>query len=338
MAGKKRLGLIIDTDHFIKDFIPEMKKRFDVRIYNPPQLTGNVASGKDIQRLVVGHARDLRKIDQMQKWADVVFYEWASRLLVKGSKKKKRCRMMTRLHRYEVYYYIDKVDWSKIDEVIFVCKAMERKFLQHENVKKDFTGRTRVIWNYLDLSDFRFSDHATTHQIGLLAIAQPRKRLYSLVLAHHMALEKHPELVLRLAGKPADEEYLDSIRMLINKLDMEESVKLDGYVDDLQEWYQKLDIIVSNSTHESTNITLFEGAACGAYPISHIWDGVEELLPEENLFTDAEDYVRLVDEFYSLSEEDRLRKRKEMGEIVSERFRDKKMIKELVDEIEKESK
>ncbi|MEA3559966.1 MAG: glycosyltransferase, partial [Candidatus Thermoplasmatota archaeon] len=299
MAGKKKLGLIIDTDHFIKDFIPEMKKRFDVRIYDPPQLTGNVSSGKDIQKLVIGHARDLRKIDQIQRWADITFFEWASRLLVKGTKKKKRCKVITRLHRYEVYYYVNKVDWSKIDEVIFVCRAMEKKFLEQDVVKKNFRGRTKVVWNYLDLSGFEFSDHGSTFQIGLLAIAQPRKRLYSLVLAHHMALKKHPNLVLRLAGRPADEEYLDSIKMLIKRLGIEDSVKLDGYVDDLSKWYRGLDIIVSNSTHESTNITLFEGAACGAYPISHVWDGIQEFLPEENLFTDAEDYVRVIDGFYS---------------------------------------
>lgn len=334
MAGKPKVGLIIDTDHFIKDFIPEMEKRFEVRIYNPPQLTGNVASGKDIQRLVVGHARDLRKIDQIHRWADVVFYEWASRLLVKGTNKKKRCKMITRLHRYEVYYYIEKVDWSKVDEVIFVCNAMETKFLEQESVKRDFKGKTKVIWNYLDLSDFKYSDHPTTRQIGLLAIAQPRKRLYSLVLAHHMALKKHPDLVLRLAGKPADEEYLDSIRMLIRRLGIEKNVILDGYVDDLQSWYEELDIIVSNSTHESTNITLFEGTACGAYPLSHVWDGVEELLPQDHLFTDAEDYVRLVDDFYSSSEDERLSRRNKTYEMVKKRFKGKKMINDLVDQIE----
>jgi glycosyltransferase involved in cell wall biosynthesis len=148
-----------------------------------------------------------------------------------------------------------------------------------------------------------------------------------------MALRKHPGLVLRIAGRPDDEEYLDAIRILIRKLGIEKNVKLDGFVKDLNQWYQGLDIIVSNSTHESTNITLFEGAASGAYPLSHIWEGVEEFLPPENLFNDSEDYVRRIDEFYDLSEEDRIAKRKKMRKIMVERFEKGGQIEDLAGEV-----
>jgi hypothetical protein len=102
----------------------------------------------------------------------------------------------------------------------------------------------------------------------------------------------------------------------------------------IRDRYQGLDIIVSNSTHESTNLTLFEGAASGAYPLCHIWDGAEEFLPEENLFTDAEDYVRLVDEFYSIPEEERLERRRTIGRMLEERFSAGKQIQDLVDWID----
>ncbi len=329
-----KLGLIIDTDHFFKSFIPKIEKKFQVRTYNPPQLTGDVASPEDIRKLVTGHMNDLVNIEKIHNWADVTFYEWASRLLVKGTRKKKKCKIVTRLHRYEVYYYIEKIDWSKVDGVIFVCDAIRRKFLDHPKVKDEFKGRTKVIWNYLDLSGFSFSDHSSTKQIGILAYAQHRKRFYSLVLAHNMALKKHPDLVLRIAGVPKDKEYLDAIRMLIDKLGIQDNVKLDGYVEDLNTWYQGLDIIVSNSTHESTNLTLFEGAASGAYPLCHIWDGAEEFLPEENLYTDAEDYVRHIDEFYSLSEEERIEKRKDIRKILDDRFGEGEQLNQLVSELE----
>jgi glycosyltransferase involved in cell wall biosynthesis len=334
MDESRKLGLIIDTDHFFKSFIPRIKENFEVRTYNPPQLTGDVASAEDIRKLVTGHMNDLVNIEKVHNWADVVFYEWASRLLVKGTKKKKKCKIVTRLHRYEVYYYIDKVDWSKVDGVIFVCDAIRRKFLAHPKVKKEFQGRTKVIWNYLDLSQFPFSDHGSSKQIGILAYAQHRKRFYSLVLAHNMALKKHPDLVLRIAGVPKDKEYLDAIKMLIEKLGIEDRVKLDGYVEDLGAWYRDLDIIVSNSTHESTNLTLFEGAASGAYPLCHIWDGAEEFLPEENLYTDAEDYVRHVDEFYSLSGDEQLERRKGIHLMLKDRFDQGKQIESLVEELQ----
>ncbi len=333
MDESGKLGLIIDTDHFFKSFIPKFEENFETRIYNPPQLTGDVASADDIKKLVTGHMNDLVNIEKVHNWADVTFYEWASRLLVKGTKKKKKCKIVTRLHRYEVYYYIEKVDWSKVDGVIFVCDAIRRKFLAHPNVKEKFKGKTSVIWNYLDLGQFPFSDHKTTKQIGILAYAQHRKRFYSLVLAHNMALKKYPDLVLRIAGVPKDKEYLDAISMLIDKLGIRDNVKLDGYVEDLNAWYRDLDIIVSNSTHESTNLTLFEGAASGAYPLCHIWDGAEEFLPEENLFTDAENYVNRIDDFYSLNENERLKKRNEIRTMLEDRFGDRKQINDLVEEL-----
>ena len=68
------------------------------------------------------------------------------------------------------------------------------------------------------------------------------------------------------------------------------------------------DIILSFSEHESTHLTLFEGLSCGAWPLSINWDGVDEFLPKENIFSDNSGVVDKVKAFYS-DDIDQIRKK-----------------------------
>ncbi|MBE0411240.1 MAG: glycosyltransferase, partial [Anaerolineales bacterium] len=59
---------------------------------------------------------------------DVVFFEWASELLAAATQLPKTCGIVTRLHRYEMYRWADKINWDNVDRIILVTEAKRQEF------------------------------------------------------------------------------------------------------------------------------------------------------------------------------------------------------------------
>ena len=81
---------------------------------------------------------------------------------------------------------------------------------------------------------------------------------------------------------------------------------------------QESDIILTFSKHESTHLTLFEGLACGAWPLSINWSGIEEFLPSENIFSNDSEFLAKVQSFYSLGDNERARSVKNLSKKTCE--------------------
>ena len=60
---------------------------------------------------------------------DVVFFEWASELLTIATHLPKDCGIVTRLHRYELYEWVDRINWDLVDRVVLVSHAKQREFV-----------------------------------------------------------------------------------------------------------------------------------------------------------------------------------------------------------------
>src|SRR5512134_1054237 len=69
-----------------------------------------------------------RDLSSLLRDNQVVFFEWASELLVAASQMKKTCGIVTRLHRYEMYQWVDQVNWEAVDQVILVSQAKRQEF------------------------------------------------------------------------------------------------------------------------------------------------------------------------------------------------------------------
>ncbi|MCX6833500.1 MAG: hypothetical protein NT028_15485, partial [candidate division Zixibacteria bacterium] len=59
-------------------------------------------------------------------WCDLAWLEWCDNLVIAASKMPKRCKIICRLHSYEVFTGMPgQVDWSKIDHVVLVNRSVE---------------------------------------------------------------------------------------------------------------------------------------------------------------------------------------------------------------------
>lgn len=67
---------------------------------------------------------------------------------------------------------------------------------------------------------------------------------------------------------------------------MNGAVTFDPHRNDMAEWYEGIGIALSVSDFESFHLTLADGAASGALPVSLAWPGAELIYPREWLHAD----------------------------------------------------
>jgi glycosyltransferase involved in cell wall biosynthesis len=272
-------------------------------------------------------------LSRLMRRNNVVYFEWASDLLANATRLPKTCGIVTRLHRYEMFQWVPKINWDVVDKVILLSKAMQRKFIaqcpQHAH-------KTVVIPWAISPTKFQFKQHFLTGNIGTMCELVPRKRLYELILVYSEVVKGRNNLNLHIAGdaNPMDIDYLDAMKVLLQKFGIEDRVIFDGRISDTPNWFQQIDIFVSNSYSEGLQSALLEAMATGCYGLSHQWDGADEILPSENLFyTDWELFDKL-NNYYKLSEEEIMAQSRFMREIVCDKFDLRLTLSQIRDVIE----
>jgi len=149
---------------------------------------------------------------------------------------------------------------------------------------------------------------------------QKRKGHDKVIIAFSNLLKQQNNLTLNIIGTIHDKKFYDKLISLVKDLDIEKKINFKGYSSDLKKDFQKTDIILSFSEHESTHLTLFEGLSCGAWPLSRNWDGVEEFLPSSNIFSSDSDFVKKVLSFYSQTESENKIRTNTLAESVLPKF------------------
>lgn len=112
-----------------------------------------------------------------------------------------------------------------------------------------------------------FSPSAEPRQGNLLAVGDVyiQKNYHTLLHAMARLRHHHPHLLLKIAGRPLDRAYLDSLHALIKSLNLENNVHFLGSLtaEQLREQYRQCRLFVFASTVETFGIPLIEAMACG---------------------------------------------------------------------------
>ena len=294
-SKKPKMSVLFSNDTFIKPFHTFFNKYFEVSWspipYTPPPI-GVMGYLSFPYRLITKKLKTLRAISK----ADIIFVEFADETLALVSRWKKEKILVTRLHRYELFN-LPKARWDSVDSIIVVNNWMGEKVGQKlPQIIKKIT----CIPNFIDLDYWKRNDRKTkTNQISIVGNIIPRKGHDKAIVAFSEVLKEKKDLFLNIIGRPKDVTFFYNLKLLVEELGIKERVRFKGFSDDLRKDFQMSDIILSFSEHESTHLTLFEGLSCGAWPLSINWDGVDEFLPKENIFSDNSGFVDKVKSFYS---------------------------------------
>ena len=325
MTRQARVGIVT---HVFWRYFSKMYERI-AKEYQTKSLTTSTI----FSHLGPRNVENRKKIKNIMKWADVAFFEWADINLCLATALPKMCKIITRLHAHEIFYMHDRINWGKVDAVIFVNNAMKKRFIK---LYPRFKGIMRVIYGYVDENKFRPIQRKHGYNIGILGSIIPQKRAYELILAFYQAQKKNRKLKLFIGG-PVKEHYrayLIILEELVDKLGLANKVTFEGHIRNPARWLNKIDVIVSNSYHEGFHTALHEGMACGCYPLAHFWDGVDEFLPKENLYITEEELARKILRYFSLAEQTKKAISKKMRDVTIERCNVDKISDEIIDTVE----
>ncbi|MFN8445498.1 MAG: glycosyltransferase family 4 protein [Caldilineaceae bacterium] len=269
--------------------------------------------------------RDMRAFMQNN---DVVYFEFASHLLEAASKLPKSCGIVTRLHRYEMYQFVDRINWDGVDRIILVAQAKKDEFVRRFPKQAD---KCVVVSPSTSLERFTFVDKPFQGDIGILCHLTPRKRVYDLITLFYELQQRNPDLHLHVAGGPNQGflDYWEAIQFLVRKFNLQDKVTLYGNVKETQDWYHKIDLFISNSYNEGLQVAPMEAMASGCVCFSHHWDGAEELVPASNLFVGPLELSEKVLRYCQLSPSEQSQQRQAARAWAIEHFDIRKTVDEV---------
>lgn len=127
----------------------------------------------------------------------------------------------------------------------------------------------------------------------LLAVSDiyVQKNLVNLILAIDRLRRKHPDIRIKIAGRPIDQDYFQTLQGLVARLGVGDRVEFLGQVprDDLVDLYRRCGVFVFPSTVETFGNPLVEAMACGAPIACSNTAAMPEVVGDAAVFFDPAD-------------------------------------------------
>ena len=291
-----RLGIVIDDNwRFFSELYEDLENHYNPKIFKKRTFNLPIFNAR-INRLLFD-----RDLNTFLKSNDVILFEWANELLATATQLPKQSAIVVRLHRYEMYEWVNRINWELVDKIILVSRAKEKEFI---NRFPSLVNKTIVIPVGINTNRFETKVKKFNGNIGILCDLKPRKRVYDLILGFYELLQKDNSFHLHIGGGPDSvyDDYYLAILDVINMLKLQEKVTLYGNVTETEKWYQNIDIFISNSYSEGLQVAPMEAMASGCYCLSHFWNGADELLPKKYLFFSSDELNQKILQYSSKSE------------------------------------
>ena len=313
----KKVERIVIATHTNAAFVPALRAELDA-------VPGLVVDALELSEVdLAGAPMDLNRqlrarladpasppeawVSQLQRVvgpADILWVEWAQRAAVLLSMTELPVRRrIVRLHSYEAFLaYPHVVDWSRIDDVVFVGPHIRDLVLSELPALRSAGTRTHVIPIGIHAANWlRTKSPDARWTLGLVGWSTPAKvALWALdVLAR--VREVDPRFRLRLVGgqppdgSPAVARYRASVVARAQDPDVAGAVEFRSQTADVSGELVEIGFILSSSNREALHLGLIEGAASGGvpvvrdWPLVRKWNGPRRLFPADWVVSDVEE-------------------------------------------------
>ncbi|MPC00385.1 hypothetical protein YZ37_000805 [Campylobacter lari] len=281
--------------------------------------------------------------------SDVIFCEWGLSNAVWYSKNiSENNKLIVRIHAQEVRQKAVKfghqLNIENVDKIIFVSERIRKLALDIFGWQENTTC---VIPNYVLMDDFICNDlHKKIGlNFGMVGITPQSKRLDRALDLLENILKIYPEAKLYIKGMRPEqyewmhapgrvcelEYYYKQYDRIEKNIALKNAVVFDEYGNNMPEWYQKIDFILSPSDHESFHYALADGVISGCIPILWNWEEAEKIYTKEWIIKDVQsalDYIKSV-----LNYNSRESLRKKNIDIVKNRYNNVKIYQELKEKV-----
>ncbi len=305
---RAKIAFFASSKTFIDSTIRELQKHHEVRV---------------VERL------DNSLMQSTLQWCDLAWIEWCDQFVIAASKLPKTCKIICRLHSYEVFTDLPRqVDWSKIDHLVLVNESVKELLAYNTQISTP----TSVIYNGVDIDKFTIpANKVRSKSICSIGYINYKKNPALLLYCFKAIHEWDPEFTFHIAGEHQDARIQVYWAHLLPKLGI--PLQFDGWTHDVPEYLRDKDYVISTSLFESFHYSIAEGMASGALPLIHDWFGADKLYPREFLFTTPADCLRLLRE---LETQDRCRLQQSCRRHIVSRFDQKKqqrLTENLIDQV-----
>jgi glycosyltransferase involved in cell wall biosynthesis len=203
--------------------------------------------------------------------------------------------------------------WQSRNLLPKVLKKSDRILAISEHTKNDLISRYHIPSKKIDVTHLGVSDHfkpmnekeigdykkkqnLTNPYILFVGAIEPKKNISTIIKAFSCCIQKLPELTLVLAGKPSWK--YQEIFTLINSLHLEKKVRLLNFVpyEDLPLLYSGAEVFVFPSQYEGFGLPPLEAMKCGTPVIVSNKSSLPEIVGEEGIMVDPDDFNGLCDQ------------------------------------------
>ncbi|HOJ89092.1 MAG TPA: tetratricopeptide repeat protein [Pseudothermotoga sp.] len=268
-------------DNFIKDIAQILSNIYEVK-------------------LVV--TTDGRQIQEAYNWADTVWLEWANEMAVEITNKLPKAgkRIFCRLHSYEALAnYPEQINWKNVDKLILVAEHIKNILKDyHPKVYEQIKDKTVVVPNGLDLNKFVFKIRQPGFNIAVVAHINHKKDPAMWLQVMGILRKIDERYILHVAGDFQEIRYANYFKHFIKDTGLEKSVKLHGWVDDVNVFLEDKNYLLSTSIHEGHPYNIAEAMARGIKPIIHNYAGSKAQWPNELIYDFISDIPCLLSEGY----------------------------------------
>jgi len=267
------------NNNFMQDIITHLKLKHKV-------IVSEAVDGFSVNKEFITHK------------PDIAFFEWADDLLIRASQNgrefSKKTKIICRLHSYELFCsYIHLVQWDNyVDDIIFVAPHTKKIF--DTNIKLNKT-KTHVILNGVDFNKFKTPiDKIYTKKIAYAGYLNHKKNNPLMLYCLKDIINYDPDYTLHIAGAFQDNRLMLYFTDIAQKLGVDNNIKFEGWVENINEWYKDKSFIISTSLFESFGYSNIEAIASGLYPMIHNWYGASDLYHPSSLFITPAECLELL--------------------------------------------
>ena len=308
---KKRLTFFsAGGDVFLRDIIVSLRNDYNIKIVKSPTVDEFYQAYHD---------------------TDIAWIEWCDQLAQNATVSPKLSKLIIRLHSYEMFTDMPgKVDWNKIDKLVFVNPIVRDYCLQKFRIRPDITT---VIFNGVDTNKYTIpKEKKYNKKVAYIGYINYKKGP-ALLLQCFYALWKHdPSFTFHIAGQHQDERIALYFQKMSNELPFH--VSFDGWVDDMPKYFEDKDFVISTSLFESFQYSLAEGMSSGVIPLIHSWPGSELLYPDKYVFVSPDECVKIVEQFEKKGAMQKEKERLENREFIQKRYELRDSIEDIKKMIE----
>ena len=221
--------------------------------------------------------------------SDVIFCEWGLANAVWYSRNlNSQKKLFIRSHLQEINQKAKKfgyqINMKNVQKNIFVSRRV--RDVACSLFSWDI-AKTIVISNYVLFDDFVINKSSSlVLNFGMVGITPQRKRLDRALDLMELILKQYPEARLYVKGMRPEqyewmhapgriqelEYYYKQYDRIEKNIRLKNAVIFDGYDNNMPEWYQKIDFILSPSDFESFHYALADGVASGCIPVIWNWE------------------------------------------------------------------